>query len=131
MSTAVRMLVRQRATGRCEYCQLSQVASLLSFHIEHVIAVQHGGESVEGNLALACPHCNLHKEPNLTGIDPISGRIEHLFNPRTDDGKEHFRFHEDRIHGLTPRGRTTLGVLAFNDDEQLELRRMFSIQGRK
>lgn len=41
----------------------------LPFHIDHVIAEQHGGMSVAGNLALACYACNLPKGPNIAGID--------------------------------------------------------------
>jgi HNH endonuclease len=87
--------------------------------------VQHGGETTESNLALACPHCNFHKGPNLTGIDPITGEIEPLFNPRRHTWDVHFQLQADKIYGLTPQGRTTVRVLAFNDDEQIELRRMF------
>jgi hypothetical protein len=34
------------------------------------------------NLAFACYHCNLHKGPNLSGIDQESGALVRLFNPR-------------------------------------------------
>ena len=56
---------------RCEYCRLPQSAlPLARFHIEHVIARQHRGGDSPGNLALSCHHCNLHKGPNLSGVDP-------------------------------------------------------------
>jgi hypothetical protein len=29
-----------------------------------------GGSDDPDNLALACHHCNLHKGPNLAGVDP-------------------------------------------------------------
>jgi len=32
------------------------------------------------NLAFACYHCNLHKGPNLSGIDQESGALVRLFN---------------------------------------------------
>jgi 5-methylcytosine-specific restriction endonuclease McrA len=43
-------------------------------HIEQVIARQPGGSDEIDNLALACHRCNLHKGPNLTGVDPSNGR---------------------------------------------------------
>ena len=43
-------------------------------HIEHITPRQHGGDDNADNLAgSCCPACNLHKGPNLTGIDPHTG----------------------------------------------------------
>ena len=53
-------------------------------HIEHIVARQHGGLSRLDNLALACWNCNLKKGPNLSGIDPTTGLVVALFNPRKD-----------------------------------------------
>ena len=96
------------------------------FHIEHVIARQHGGATELDNLALACWACNLKKGPNLTGIDPQSKRITRLFNPRKNRWADHFAFSVGtsvavglEIRGLTAIGRTTL-VLGMN----IEMRQM-------
>ena len=71
IDAATRRLVRERAGNRCEYCGLLQAHLTFSvFHIEHIIARQHGGSDDPDNLALACYHCNWHKGTNLTGIDP-------------------------------------------------------------
>jgi len=70
--------------------------------IEHVTAVQHGGGDEEDNWALACSHCNLHKGPNLSGIDPQTGRVETLFHPRRQAWSEHFEFIGLEILGRTP-----------------------------
>ena len=44
MEAAVRDLVRRRAVNRCEYCRLPQSAlPHAPFHVEHVVAKQHGG----------------------------------------------------------------------------------------
>ena len=75
-----------------------------------------------GNLALACHRCNLHKGPNLTGIDPLTGEVVSLFNPRHERWNEHFAFHGTHIMGITPTGRATVHVLAMNDPRRLELR---------
>lgn len=83
MEAAVRTLVRERAGDRCEYCHLKQEHLPFStFHVEHVIARQHGGADDPSNLALACDRCNAHKGPNLSGIDPETGDIVPLYHPR-------------------------------------------------
>jgi hypothetical protein len=79
--------VRQRAGNRCEYCGLPQDASALRFHIEHIIARQHGGNDDTMNLALACPECNYQKGTNLSGIDPDTGKTTLLFHPRVTFGR--------------------------------------------
>jgi 5-methylcytosine-specific restriction endonuclease McrA len=72
--------VRQRARNRCEYCRIPQVAFRRGFHIEHIVARQHGGSTSLDNLALACWTCNLKKGPNLSGIDPATGIVTALFH---------------------------------------------------
>ena len=44
MDAATRRLVLRRAGSRCEYCRLPQHAVDLTFHVEHIIAKQHGGD---------------------------------------------------------------------------------------
>jgi len=121
---AVRGRVRQRAGNRCEYCHTHQEHEpFVTYQIEHVIPKQHGGPDDEGNLALACPNCNLHKGPNLTGIDPETGAIEPLFNPRVQAWADHFEVRGPYLVGKTPTGRVTVRVLAMNDDARVDLRR--------
>ncbi len=123
MDVAVRTLVRQRAGNRCEYCRLHQDEEpYFRLHVEHIIARQHGGSDDISNLALACHHCNLHKGPNLTGIDPETGQITPLFHPRQQVWDEHFAFLATTIVGLSPTGRTTVYVLNVNAEERLNLR---------
>ncbi|MGH8524445.1 MAG: HNH endonuclease, partial [Gammaproteobacteria bacterium] len=62
-SAAARNLVRQRASERCEYCRLPENVVQIPFHVEHVIAKQHGGSDDPANLCLACDRCNLYKGP--------------------------------------------------------------------
>jgi HNH endonuclease len=123
MDAALSNLVRQRAANRCEYCGLHQDHDEWStFHVEHIVAKQHGGSDEEWNLALACQRCNLHKGPNLTGIDPDSGRITPLFHPRQHCWHDHFSFQGCLILGRTPVGRTTVQVLNMNAPQRIELR---------
>ncbi|MEP7351749.1 MAG: HNH endonuclease [Acidobacteriota bacterium] len=122
MEIALRELVRSRARDQCEYCGLEQRHSRLTFHIEHIIAKQHGGGETEHNLALACHRCNLHKGPNLSGIDPETGTLVPLFHPRRDLWSQHLELRNFQIHGITPMGRATVQVLAMNDARRVELR---------
>ena len=123
MDVGTRELIKRRAVFRCEYCGLPQRFSELAHHIEHIVAKQHGGSDDPGNLALACHRCNLHKGPNLTGIDPLSGQVVTLFHPRRESWSDHFEFDSEWVVGLTATGRATVQVLAINDPRRRQLRR--------
>lgn len=129
MDEATRQLVRQRAANRCEYCLHPQEHSETTHHIEHIVARQHSGTDEPLNLALACIHCNSHKGPNLTGIDPVSGVLVPLFGPRQDRWADHFALRGAFIVGLTPTGRTTVHVLARNARHRLNVRAELIAQG--
>jgi hypothetical protein len=123
IDAATRISIRWRASNRCEYCRLHQDEERLStFHIEHVIPKQHGGVDDPSNLALACVHCNLHKGPNLSAIDPQTRQIVTLFNPRRDLWTEHFTFVGAKVVGLTPAGRATVALFDMNEASRLKLR---------
>ena len=123
MQAALRRLVEERAGNRCEYCHLHHdFQPLTPFHVEHIIARQHGGSDSSDNLALACHRCNFHKGPNLAGIDPETGAMTRLFNPRQDNWKEQFEFRNARIIGITAIGRTTAALLQMNTPDRIELR---------
>ena len=122
MNRELARTVRERAAGRCEYCRISQPDFPLPFQIDHIVAEQHGGETVPSNLALACPHRNRYKDPNIAGRDPGSGQVLRLFHPRTDRWTEHFQFNGPRILGKTAIGRVTIQVLAMNAEDLLLFR---------
>ncbi len=111
MDAVTRQLVRQRAGECCEYCRLPQGAVDARFHIEHIIALQHGGKDDLSNLALACDRCNFYKGPNLTSIDSATGTLVPLFHPRQDIWSAHFAFRGPRIIGLTAKGRAIVQLL--------------------
>ncbi len=123
MNELLRQQVFARAAGCCEYCGVPQACSSRAFHIEHIIARQHGGEAEQHNLALSCQDCNLHKGPNLSGIDPLSGDVAVLFHPRRDDWAEHFRVSGAAVEGTTPVGRATVRVLDMNHPARILIRR--------
>jgi hypothetical protein len=110
----LRRLVIRRADNRCEYCRLSQVGQEATFHIDHIIPEAHGGETAEGNLALACVSCSLRKEARQTAVDAETGERVPLFHPRHDDWNEHFRWQGVEIEGKTPAGCGTVVVLKMN-----------------
>ena len=120
----LRRLVISRAGNRCEYCRINQDAlPFFRFHIEHVIARQHDGPDEQENLALACGHCNRHKGPNLSALDPSSGRLVPLFNPRETVWLEHFDLEPaGEIAGLTDIGRATVRLLRMNEPQRTLLR---------
>lgn len=66
--------------------------------------------------------CNLHKGPNLAGVDPETGELIELFHLQRHRWDEHFGWHGIHLVGKTPVGRVTVAVLAMNSDEQLTLR---------
>jgi 5-methylcytosine-specific restriction endonuclease McrA len=119
----IRAEVRSRANNACEYCHLHQDDSpLASLHVEHIIPKTHGGSDELDNLALACIDCNLHKGPNLTGIDPETNELTALFHPRQQQWNDHFEWSGIHLIGRTATGRTTIRVLNMNSEDQLSLR---------
>ncbi len=100
--------------------------------IEHIVPLAKGGSNDESNLWLACPLCNRHKGDKTAAVDPETGEIVPLFNPRTQVWSEHFRWSDDalRIIGLTPSGRATVIALHLSDDpDALEVRSYWVLAG--
>jgi hypothetical protein len=127
VDASTRQTVHDRAHGACEYCRLPQSAvPAIRFHVDHVLARQHGGKEELENLALACPNCNWNKGPNMTALEPETGGMEMLFNPRTQSWREHFELVDAVIRGLTSIGRATASRLRFNTPERVEVRRELS-----
>jgi 5-methylcytosine-specific restriction endonuclease McrA len=91
ISVSLRQLVIQRASGACEYCRIHQIFSIYSHEVDHAIALKHGGQTISENLVLACLPCNRHKGSDLTSLDPLTGEITPLFNPRAQTWSEHFQ----------------------------------------
>ena len=115
--------MRERAGSRCEYCTLPQSAEpFFAFHIEHIVARQHGGGDEPENLALACYHCNARKGPNLTALDPATAAVVPLFHPRREDWAAHFAPNGSLIEGITPTGRATVALLKMNAPDRRRLR---------
>lgn len=129
MDASVARLVWERAGNRCEYCLTPQWADDLPCHIDHIIARQHGGETVPGNMALACYACNLHKGPNLSGRDPQFRQVVRLFHPRRNSSKRHFRGEGSMLVGRTAIGRATIVTFGINLPHRVELRKALIDEG--
>lgn len=120
----LRELVIERAKGCCEYCRVNQDYSDVAFHIEHIIAVVHGGKTIDANLALSCLRCNLYKGTNIAAADPMTDEPTFLFHPRRHNWEEHFQLNGAVIEALTAEGRATIFVLRLNDQERLAEREL-------
>jgi hypothetical protein len=107
--------VRRRARHRCEYCRLPEFDGHFPHHIDHVIALKHGGQSDLSNLALCCVICNRYKGSNIAALNPANGDLVRLFNPRLDKWSHHFRVLDGLIVALTPKASATVRLLRFND----------------
>lgn len=128
----LRELVRQRAAFRCEYCRASEWLVGQRSHIDHVVPESKGGESTAHNLCLACAACNGSKLDRTEAVDPGTGTIEPLFNPRRQRWQEHFTWSEDgtQIIGVTPSGRATVEALRLNRPMAVSARAVWVSVGR-
>src|SRR5688572_22570643 len=113
--------VREAARDYCGYCRTHQDYNLIPFEIEHIIPLAEGSTDDEENLWLACSVCNGHKSDKTNAIDPDTGEVVPLFNPRTQGWRDHFKWSDDSIYiiGLTPIGRATVEALHFNDNDRI------------
>jgi len=129
MDAALRAFVRERAGHRCEYCRLHEDDDdFLAFHVEHVIAKQHGGLDDPDTLCWACAECNWAKGPNLAGL--LGGKLYALFNPRKQSWHRHFRWEHTNLVGKTKTGVVTVQVLNINDPARVMLRENLLLEGR-
>ena len=129
MDESLRAFAWERAGGRCEYCRLHQDDyEFHTFHVEHIVAKQHGGSEDADNLCLACSECNWAKGPNLAGL--LGGKLYSLFNPRKQNWHRHFHWEHTLLVGKTKTGIVTVQVLNINDPERVMLRENLLFEGR-
>lgn len=115
INSDLKRLVIERAGNCCEYCLLNKADFGISFHIEHIIAEKHQGQSSENNLCLSCPDCNKNKGSDICSLDPLNNQLIALFNPRKQTWSAHFRLEGVTIEPLTPEGRVTVFLLKLNE----------------
>lgn len=124
ISAELRRRLLMLSGGCCEYCRVHQNDGTTSYHVEHIIAAAHGGQTAENNLAFSCSRCNLYKGTNIAAADPKTGEPTFLFHPRRHNWADHFQLDEAIIQPITPEGRATVFVLHLNDSERVEYRRL-------
>lgn len=125
----LRQVVIERAQSRCEYCRIHQNFSPYTHEVDHLLARKHGGRTELENLALACLPCNRRKGSDLTTLDPVSGEIVPLFNPRRQKWDEHFILQGAYIVGKTAVGRATVFLLNLNAAPRLTKRQFLIVEG--
>lgn len=126
----LRDLVIQRAGGRCEYCLIHEDDAIISHEVDHIVAEKHGGTTTPENLAFACFPCNRYKGSDIASVDPLTGDIVPLFNPRMDRWGDHFTTEEAVIRPLSSLGRVTVHLLKLNLPERVLRRQGLISLGR-
>lgn len=122
MKRALIEQVRWLADDRCDYCRMPAAFDPLPFQVDHIVAQQHGGETILENLAWSCLHCNKHKGPNIAGIDPVTRQLVALFHPRRQHWDRHFTWSRAILHGRTRSARATIRVLAISAPDAVAFR---------
>jgi 5-methylcytosine-specific restriction endonuclease McrA len=60
MTTSMRFKILKRDQYRCQICGASQQDGA-KVHIDHIVPVAKGGQTIESNLHVLCDRCNLGK----------------------------------------------------------------------
>lgn len=104
---------------------------LFNCEIDHIVSERHGGLTREDNLAYACFYCNRNKGSDVASLEPGTGRLVRLFNPRLDHWTEHFELMEGVV--INPRsalGEATVRLLGLNQEDRLIEREALRQAGR-
>ncbi len=120
--SALRRTVRERAKGCCEYCGIPDNVSLFPHEPDHIISMKHGGTTTSENLAYACFQCNRAKGSDIASLDPVTGMLTPLYNPRTQEWHRHFQMQGAVIEPLTAIGRVTVKLLHINNPARVSIR---------
>ncbi len=117
INDALRKQIRTEAGNRCGYCLSLQKYVLGVLEIDHIIPQAKGGTDDPDNLWLACRLCNGYKGVQTTALDPKTGKISQLFNPRKQKWSQHFQWSSNgtQIEGKTATGRATVNALQLNN----------------
>ena len=121
----LRRQIREDAGHRCGYCRASELITATDLVVDHILPESAGGPTVRENLWLVCTRCNQFKGSKTRAIDPHTGEIVSLFNPRIQVWGEHFAWSKDgiRIVGRTVCGRATVETLRLNRELAVLARR--------
>ena len=131
ITAGLRRQVAADASHRCGYCLSDETLTGAPLSIDHIMPLAAGGPTVRENLWLACRACNEFKRDRFVAVDPETGSLCPLFNPRTQFWFEHFIWSEDGVIvvGLTPTGRATVLALQLNRSILVHARRRWVLAG--
>lgn len=131
LPATLRKQVAVRARFHCEYCRSPSDCSNSPFSVEHIIPRSRGGLDDEQNLAWSCMGCNDRKYTTVEAIDPVTGELAQLFDPRRQVWEDHFSWVADstQVAGLTSVGRATIAKLQLNRPELIKLRLILRMAG--
>ena len=130
-STYIPPALRERVAGqarrRCGYGLTAEDVVGSAMEIDHLLPEAQGGLTEEGNLWLACSECNTFKHDRISALDPLTGEVAALFNPRQQHWHDHFIWTDagDYIIGLTTIGRATVAALKLNRPLVVRARRLW------
>jgi hypothetical protein len=128
---SIRHAVQERAEGICEYCRSSMEVTGQDFTLDHILPASRGGSDDGANLCFCCFWCNSYQQATTEAPDPRTRRFVPLFNPRTSNWDEHFRWSPTltRIIGRTAVGRATIQTLQLNRPTLVRSRQLWARHG--
>ena len=100
------------------------VDSYSPHQVDHIVSRKHGGTSDPDNLAYECLRCNAWKGSDVGSIDPETGTLARLFDPRRQRWEDHFELRGAVIEPLTDEGAATTRLLKLNLDKRVTERRL-------
>lgn len=102
-----------------------------SFHIDHILPLNEGGETSLANLALSCGGFNSYKTNKTLGQDAVTKEEVSIYNPGKEEWSEHFSWSDDflKVIGLTKKGRATVDILRLDRPVLLNMRRLTKMIG--
>jgi 5-methylcytosine-specific restriction endonuclease McrA len=130
VSEELRAEVARRARQRCEYCLIREDDVGFAHQVDHIRSRKHGGSSTSDNLAYACVVCNRYKGSDVASVDPGTGEVVRLFNPRSDRWADHFELKRAVIEPVSSIGSATARLLRLNAPERVAERGMLQSLGR-
>lgn len=127
----LRRQVAADAGHRCGYCLSNELLTGVSLTVDHIVPTAKGGTTERDNLWLSCRPCNEFKGIETHALDPQTGELAALFNPRHQTWTEHFAWssHGTQVEGLTPTGRATVVALRLNRPLLVRARRRWGAAG--
>ena len=91
----LRLRISNEARHRCGYCLTREALVGAPMEVDHIVPEALGGQTVAENLWLACSLCNDHKGDRVAALDPETGEVVRLFNPRGQIWGEHFAWTQE------------------------------------